>query len=247
MDFDSAGVRLHYEIHGPEPGQPLVLIHGFASSYRMNWVGTRWQETLTQAGFRVIGLDSRGHGESGKPHAPSAYSMPIMAADVLRLLDHLGVPSANLLGFSMGARIALQVVLDSPRRVVRAVLGGIGIGGATGSAQVIAEAFLTGRPSQDAIAQTFYRFASAQPSNDLHALAACILGLKVDHSHVALSSIHVPILLVVGDRDDIAGDAEELIERIPTARLVRVAGRDHLGTVPAREFKRAAVDFLTAE
>jgi pimeloyl-ACP methyl ester carboxylesterase len=247
MDFDSDGVRLHYEIHGPELGPPLVLVHGFASSYRMNWVGTRWQETLTRAGFRVIGLDCRGHGESEKPHAPSAYSMPIMAADVLRLIDHLGVPAVNLLGFSMGARIGLQFVLDSPQRVVRAVLGGMGIGGASGRAEVIAEAFLTGRPSNDAIAQTFYRFASAQPTNDLGALAACILGLKVDYGHIALASIRVPILLVVGDRDDIAGNAEELIERVPTARLVTVAGRDHLGTVPAREFKRAAVDFLTAE
>lgn len=247
MEFDSNGVRLHYEMHGPVLGAPVVLVHGFASSYRLNWVGTRWQETLTGAGFRIIGLDCRGHGESEKPHDESEYSVAIMAADVVRLLDHLDVHAAHLVGFSMGARIGLQVVLDSPPRVTRAVLGGIGIGGATQRAEAIAEAFLTGRPSGDPIAQSFYRFASALPTNDLRALAACMIGFKVRYSQAALSAIRTPILLVVGDRDDIAGDADGLVEWIPTARLVTVAGRDHLGTVPAREFKTAAVDFLTAE
>ncbi|TMG28025.1 MAG: alpha/beta fold hydrolase, partial [Chloroflexi bacterium] len=98
MDFDSDGVRLHYEVHGPESGAPIVLVHGFASHYRLNWVGTRWQETLTGAGFRVIGLDCRGHGDSDKPHDPRAYETPVMAADVERLLDHLGIESAHYLG-----------------------------------------------------------------------------------------------------------------------------------------------------
>ena len=82
MEFDSDGVRLHYELHGPESGPPVVVVHGFASDYQLNWVGTRWQETLVGAGYRVIGLDCRGHGHSDKPHDPSAYSMTEMAADV---------------------------------------------------------------------------------------------------------------------------------------------------------------------
>src|SRR6266849_2242077 len=116
MDFDSDGISLHYEVHGPESGAPIVLVHGFASHYRLNWVGTRWQETLTGAGFRVIGLDCRGHGDSDKPHDPRAYESPVMAADVRRLLDHLGIESAHYLGFSMGARIGIQCVLDFPSR-----------------------------------------------------------------------------------------------------------------------------------
>jgi pimeloyl-ACP methyl ester carboxylesterase len=247
MDFDSDGVRLHYEIHGSELGRPIVLVHGFASSYRLNWVGTRWQETLTGAGFRVIGLDCRGHGESDKPIEESAYSVEIMAADVVRLLDHLDIHEASYLGFSMGARIGLRVAIDAPARIARAVLGGMGIGSATQKSDLIAEALLTGLPSEDPVAQSFYRFASAQPANDLRALAACILGLKEEHRPESMAAIRTPILFVVGDRDDIAGDVEGLIEQIPTSRLVTIAGRDHLGTVPAREFKRAAVDFLTAE
>ena len=247
MDFDSDGVRLHYEVHGPERGSPLVVVHGFASDYRLNWVGTRWQEALTTAGFHVFGLDCRGHGHSDKPHDSAAYSIDIMAADVDRFLEHLHVPSAGYLGYSMGARIGLQVVLDYPSRVKRAVLGGIGMSGALESADAIAESFLRGEPTDDPVAQTFYRFASAQPTNDLQALAACIVGLQPKPDPARLAGIHTPILIVVGDRDDLARDAPELVELIPSSRLFTIPGRDHMGAVPAREFKKAAIDFLSAE
>jgi pimeloyl-ACP methyl ester carboxylesterase len=247
MDFDSNGVRLHYEVHGPERGAPLVAVHGFASDYRLNWVGTRWQETLTTAGFRVFGLDCRGHGHSDKPHDREAYSVDVMAADVARLLDHVDVPTARYLGYSMGARIGLQVVLDFPRRVSRAVLGGLGTAGAITSAEAIAESFLRGEPTDDPVAQTFYRFASARPTNDMKALAACISGLRPVPDARRLSAISTPILVVVGDRDELARDAPELVEMIPSSRLVTISGRDHMGAVPAREFKTAALDFLTAE
>jgi pimeloyl-ACP methyl ester carboxylesterase len=247
MDFDSDGVRLHYEVHGPERGSPLVVVHGFASDYRLNWVGTRWQEALTTAGFRVFGLDCRGHGHSDKPHDSAAYSIDTMAADVDRFLEHLDVSSAGYLGYSMGARIGMQVVLDFPARVRRAVLGGIGMSGALESAEAIAESFLRGEPTDDPVAQTFYRFASAQPINDLSALAACIKGLQPVPDPARLSKIQTPILVVVGDRDDLARDAPELVELITSSRLVTIPGRDHMGAVPAREFKKAAIDFLSAE
>jgi pimeloyl-ACP methyl ester carboxylesterase len=247
MDFDSDGVRLHYEVHGPEHGAPLVVVHGFASDYRLNWVGTRWQEALTAAGFRIFGLDCRGHGHSDKPHDRAAYAIDIMAADVARFLDHLDVPSARYLGYSMGGRIGLQVVLDHPERVQRAVLGGIGTAGAIASAEAISESFLRGEPTDDPIAQTFYRFASARPTNDLKALAACITGLRPVTDPRRLTRIRTPILIVVGERDEIARDALELVELIPSSHLVTIPGRDHMGAVPAREFKQAAIDFLSAE
>jgi pimeloyl-ACP methyl ester carboxylesterase len=247
MDFDSDGVRLHYEINGPARGAPIVLVHGFASDYRLNWVGTRWQETLIGDGFRVIGLDCRGHGHSDKPHELAAYAIEVMAADVVRLLDHAEVEVADYLGYSMGARIGLEIVIDDPARVRRAVLGGIGTAGAIDSADAIAEALLRGEPTGDAVAKTFYKFASARPTNDLRALAACIRGLRPNADPARLAAIHTPILVVAGDDDDIARGAPELVELIPTAHLVTVEGRDHLSTVPARDFKRAAVDFLTAE
>ena len=192
-------------------------MHGFASAYRLNWVGSRWQETLTNAGFRVIGLDCRGHGHSDKPHDQAAYAVETMANDVVRLLDHLAVSAAAYLGYSMGSRIGLEVMLDFPGRIQRAVLGGIGAAGAIDRADEIARAFLSGEPTDDPVARTFYRFASS------------------------------PILIVVGDHDEIARGAPELIELIPSARLVTIAGRDHMSAVVAREFKQAALEFLTAD
>jgi pimeloyl-ACP methyl ester carboxylesterase len=247
MDFDSDGVRLHYEVEGPENGIPLIAVHGFASDYRLNWVGSRWQETLTNAGFRVIGLDCRGHGHSDKPHDEAAYSIDILAGDVVRLLDHLAVDSAAYLGYSMGSRIGLEVVISHPKRVRRAVFGGLGSAGAISHAAEIARVFLSREPTDDPTAQTFYKFAAARPINDLKALAACIKGMNPDASPARLAGISTPILVVVGDHDDIARDAPALIELIPTARLVTIAGRDHMTAVTAREFKQAALDFLTAE
>ena len=246
MDFDSDGVRLHYEINGPEDGNPILLVHGFASDYRLNWVGSRWQETLTADGFRVIGLDCRGHGLSEKPHGEADYAVEIMAADVTRLLDHTGVAQAAYLGYSMGARIGLEVVLEHPERVTRAVLGGIGASGAVEHSDQIADALRTGRPTDDPIAQTFFRFAAARPVNDLLALAACIRGLRPERHPERLAKIRTPILVVVGDRDEIAEGAPELVEEIPTARLYTIPNRDHMSAVTAREFKRAALDFLSS-
>jgi pimeloyl-ACP methyl ester carboxylesterase len=243
MDFENDGIRLHYELHGPQGGQPIVLVHGFASRYRLNWVGTRWQEALTHAGFRVIGLDCRGHGSSDKPHDPAAYSDAIMAADVWRLLDHLELASADYLGFSMGARIGLRAVLDHPGRFERLVLGGLGTSSALDEAAAIGRA-LRGGPAEGSVAERFHAFAATRDVNDLEALAACIEGLHGAFEPARLAQIRSPILVVVGERDELVAGADELVELIPTARLVTVPGRDHLGTVPAREFKEAALAFL---
>ncbi len=245
MEFDSDGVRLHYELHGPEGGSPVLLVHGFASDYHLNWVGTRWQETLVGANYRVIGLDCRGHGESAKPHDPAAYTIDVLAADVRRLLDELRVASVRYVGYSMGARIGLQSALDLPDRLHRAVLGGLGASGGIGQANAIARALRGGKP-ETAAALTFQRFAAGRPINDLEALAACMEGLgrtaRVDRDQLA--AVWTPILLVAGDRDDIARDVPTLAAEIPTARLVMIPGRDHLSTVPARPFKEAALEFL---
>jgi pimeloyl-ACP methyl ester carboxylesterase len=246
MDFDSDGVRLHYEVHGADTGAPIVLVHGFASDYRLNWVGSRWQETLTGSGFRVIGLDCRGHGHSDKPHAEAAYAVEVMTGDVVRLLDEVDVGQAAYLGYSMGARIGLEVVLDFPDRITRAVLGGIGAAGAIARADQIAHAFRIGEPTDDPVAQSFYRFASSRPDNDLLALAACIRGLRPERNPKRLAQIRTPILIVVGDQDYIARGAPELVEEVPSSRLVTITGRDHLSAVVAREFKTAALDFLSA-
>src|SRR5260370_16096898 len=235
MEFDSDGVRLHYEVHGAEAGPPVLLVHGFASDYQLNWVGTRWQETLVGASYRVIGLDCRGHGQSDKPHDPAAYAIDVMAADVRRLLDELQLPSVRYLGYSMGARIGLHSALDFPDRLYRAVFGGLGAFGRVEDAEAIARALRGGKPETPA-ALTFQQFAAARPTNDLEALAACMEGLgrsgRVDRKRLA--EIWTPILLVAGGRDDLPPDAPKLAAQSPTARLRLLPRRAPLHTLPAR-------------
>src|SRR5262245_44224221 len=128
--FDSAGVAIAYEDLGEGP--PIVLVHGLASERRNNWKEPRWFDTLTAAGRRVIPLDCRGHGESDKPHDPAAYAVELVSGDVLRLMDHLGVERADLMGYSMGSRISASLLARHGDRFGAAVLGGVG-GGMVGN------------------------------------------------------------------------------------------------------------------
>jgi pimeloyl-ACP methyl ester carboxylesterase len=193
----------------------------------------------------VVGLDCRGHGNSEKPHDPAAYALEHMAADVLRLMHHLDIGIAHYVGYSMGARIGMQALLDFSARLSRIVLGGVGWGGAFGEAEEIARA-MRGEPTTSEVARSFYDFARARPENDLEALAACILGPQPEPDPKRLAAITNPVLIAVGENDDIAVDAERLVESIPNAHLVTIAGRNHMSTVPAREFKEAALEFLAS-
>ena len=123
--FHSGPVEIAYLDEGA--GDPIVLVHGFASNKETNWVHPGWVTTLTRAGYRVVAPDNRGHGASSKPHDPADYHTELMAADVVALLDHLGIATADLMGYSMGARIAAFCAVLHPRRVRSVVLGGLGI------------------------------------------------------------------------------------------------------------------------
>jgi pimeloyl-ACP methyl ester carboxylesterase len=230
---------------GPETGRPIVLVHGFCSDYELNWVGSRWQETLVGAGRRVLGLDCRGHGHSEKPHDPAAYRLPTMAADVVRLLDHLDVQVADYLGYSMGARIGLEAAARHSDRLGRVILGGIGQIGETGKPEAIARRMRGDDSIHDPAAETFYKFAAARPINDLEALACCILGQQQELRPPEPASIKVPVAIMAGDQDPIARGAPELAREIPGARYVPIPGRNHMNAVPARQFKSAALEFLS--
>jgi pimeloyl-ACP methyl ester carboxylesterase len=243
-EFDSAGVRLRYALSGPDDGRTIVLVHGFCSDYELNWVGTRWQETLSAAGFLVIGLDCRGHGRSDKPHDPAAYARRTMADDVARLLDHLEIVRADYLGYSMGARIGLEAALAHPERIGLAVLGGIGRSGGNDRSELIARRMRGDQSVTDPVAEMFFRFASARPINDLEALACCILGPQPATTAEQLAGVAVPLAIMAGDQDPIARGAQELAAQIPRAQYVAITGRNHMNAVPARQFKEAALRFL---
>jgi pimeloyl-ACP methyl ester carboxylesterase len=246
-DFSADGVRLHYALAGPEDGPPIVLVHGFASDYELNWVGSRWQEALTAAGRLVIGLDCRGHGRSDKPHDPAAYARPIMARDVVGLLDHLDLDAADYLGYSMGARIGLDLAIDHGDRVRRMVLGGLGVWEPRGRTERIARRLRGDESVRDPDALAFYEFASARPTNDLVALASCIMAPQPPIGPDRLATIKVPVLIVAGDQDELARQAPEMAAAIPGARYVSLDGRNHMNAVPARQFKEAALAFLAGD
>ena len=243
-DFSSRGVRINYELIGPDDGPPTLLVHGFASSYSLNWLGSRWQDTVTGAGRLVVGPDLRGHGRSDKPHDPAAYG-PSMAADLINLLDHLDIARVDYVGYSMGARIGLQVILNNPERIHRAVLGGLGSIGAWSKAQVVAARLRGDTTIDDPVAQFFYTFATLnRQDNDLEALAACITGPSIEVGDEHLAGVRTPVLLAVGDRDPLARGAQKLADAIPTSEYIELPGRDHMTAVVSRQFKEKALAFL---
>src|SRR5437588_3101073 len=241
--LDSNGVRIHYELAGPDDGVPTLLLHGFASDAQLNWGGTRWIETLTGAGRLVVAPDLRGHGQSDKPHEASAYHEDAMAGDAARLLEHLGIKEADVVGYSMGARLSLRLAAGSSERLGRVVLGGLGTQGAVQQAESIAARLRGERGPGDPVADTFYQFAGSRPVNDLEALACCIVGLS-ESPPVDARDLRVPVLLVNGAQDVLAGGGRELAARLPDGRFLELPGRDHLSAVPDRRFRDAALSFL---
>lgn len=244
--FDSDGVEIAYIDEGE--GEPLLLIHGFASNVAANWVDPGWVRTLTQSGRRVIAYDNRGHGKSDKLYDPDVYGAPLMAEDGRRLLDHLGIMRADVLGYSMGARIAAFLTLAHPERVRGLILGGLGINmvrGVVGSGP-IAKALEAPRIEDvtNDTARSFRAFAE-QTKSDLKALAACIRGPREKITPERLATIAVPTLIAVGSNDVIAGSGAELATLIPGAQFLDIPGRDHMRAVGDPTFKQGVLDFLT--
>ena len=198
--FQHDGVEIAFIDEGE--GAPIVLVHGFASTAQVNWVYPGWVSTLTKAGRRVIALDNRGHGASAKLYDPAAYHSAQMAEDVRALLDHLGLARADVMGYSMGARITAFFALAHPARLRRAVLGGLGIRlvDGVGLPESIADALdaPTLADVRDPMARTFRAFAE-QTRSDLKALAACIRGSRQTLSQDEARDIHVPLLIAVDE------------------------------------------------
>lgn len=243
-DFRRGDVSLHYEDAGDSGGSPVLLVHGFASDYHLNWVGSRWQTTLADAGYRVLGLDCRGHGSSDKPRAPDAYGPATMALDALGLLDHLGIASARWIGYSMGARICLQATLLDRGRLRCCVLGGLGANGRVAEADAIVRRLGGDETVTQPIALRFHAFASSRPVNDLLALSSCMAAFGAeDLDPEAVAAFALPTLLVVGSVDDLAPGARELADRL-AADYLELPGRDHMNAITSRDFKSAALAFL---
>lgn len=243
--FSSEGVEIAFIDEGA--GNPIVLVHGFASNLNVNWVDTGWVRTLTSAGRRVIALDNRGHGQSAKLHDPSEYGAPKMAEDALRLLDHLAIERADLMGYSMGARICAFLAMAHPERVRSVIFAGLGINmvrpmAGTGPIAAALEANSIDEVTNPT-ARTFRAFAE-QTKSDLKALAACIRSSREPITAEALKQLNVSILVAVGSDDVIGGPAPDLAALLPKGEAFVIEGRDHMKSVGDRTYKEAVLAFL---
>jgi pimeloyl-ACP methyl ester carboxylesterase len=250
--FSHQGVTLAYD-DIPGAGDPVLLVHGFTSNRREAWRRTGWYAALQGRGQRVVAMDLRGHGESEKLHDPDAYGAENLASDVIALLDHLGLPRVDLVGYSMGSRVAMAVAEQAPERVSRMVLGGVGGTWAredvpernVAGRRAIAEAMLSA--TIDDIAEPTmrsFRIFVDEQGEDPRAMAACALALSTAPTAEALGRITIPVLVAAGSRDRIAGDPQELAQAFPSGVSVTLAGCDHFSAIPHALTKAAVFDFF---
>lgn len=243
----TAGRELDLAVCEEGQGEPVLLVHGFASTKEVNWVNTGWTSALAKAGFRAIAFDNRGHGKSTKFHAEADYRLDWMAEDAVRLLDALGVERAHVCGYSMGARIAAALGAHHGQRVSRIVLSGAGWNIVEPAADwdKVADALLA--PSLASVAdrrgRSFRAFAD-QTGSDRVALAACLRGARQMLSPAELARIECPALVAVGTDDEIAVSPQRLVAAIPGARYFPIPNRDHMRAVGDRAHLAAALEFL---
>ena len=244
--FDNGAVEIAYLDEGE--GDPILLVHGFASTKNVNWVYPTWVSELRKNGRRVIALDNRGHGESTKLYDPAEYSIPIMASDVVALMDHLSIPRADIMGYSLGARMTAWLGLTKPERLRSAILGGIGMamvdGGGPGENVAAALEAPSLEEVSDPVGRTFRAFAD-QTRSDRRALAACLRGSRGLMSRDEVTGINVPVLIAVGTTDEVAGSAHGLGDLIPGAEVLDIPNRDHMRAVGDKVYKTGVVDFLS--
>ncbi len=228
-------------------GEPVLLIHGFASSAKVNWISTGWTSFLQESGFRVVTFDNRGHGNTSKSYREEDYAPGKMAGDASALLHHLGILRAHVIGYSMGARISAFLTLEAPELVQTVTFGGLGDGmfNGVGNWDPIAAALLSDAPETiaDPRGAAFRKFAD-QTRSDRLALAACIARSRELITTGQLASIMAPALIGVGTKDDIGGSAQGLAEVMRDATAFDIEGRDHMLAVGDRSFKKAALVFL---
>jgi pimeloyl-ACP methyl ester carboxylesterase len=249
--FLSEGVTLAYRdipAEGIDLGEPILLIHGFASTHRINWVDPRWATTLAQAGRRVVLFDNRGHGQSEKLYDPELYSTSHMAADAANLLAHLGIRRADVMGYSMGARVTAYLAQWRPELVRSLVLGGLGIHLIEGVGLPIGIADAMEAPSLDVLTdpmQRMFRAFADHNHSDLRALAACIRGSRMSMTREEIDRIAAPALVAVGTEDTVAGDPHALAAMLPKGSALDIPGRDHNRAVGDRVYKEGVLAFLT--
>jgi pimeloyl-ACP methyl ester carboxylesterase len=225
--MDSNGVRIRYQISGQ--GSPVILIHGFGESLE-SWqrVGT---VSVLSPHFQVIAMDMRGHGHSDKPRDLKSYGAEL-SGDVVRLLRRLGIRKAHIVGYSMGALVALDFVILHPKHALSVVLGGAGWNPpeTLNDFRQQAEAFEQGR-------------VPTREGSDTKALAALLRGLRV-WSEEDVRRIPVPLAVLIGENDRFMPNAQRLSRMVPSTQVTIIPGVDHATARNHPKFSEALLAFL---
>ncbi|MGI6069168.1 MAG: alpha/beta fold hydrolase [Blautia sp.] len=224
-------IQLHYEERGE--GMPMVLLHGNGEDHDY----FRKQIEYFSKKYKVVAVDTRGHGKSPRGTAP--FTLKQFAEDLKCFLDAHGWKKVILLGFSDGGNIALLFTLKYPEYVERLILNGANINpkGVRASIQIpiIMGYYMT---------KFFARFSEKARRNTE------MLGLMVTQPNILpdrLEKITCPVLVIVGDKDMIALNHTKLIGwKIPNSRLKILKGDHFLADKEADSFNAAVEEFLSA-
>ena len=236
------GVQLAYRELGE--GRPLVLIHGYFSTALVNWVRYGHAALIAAHGRRVIMPDLRGHGDSAKPHAASAYPPDVLADDGFALIHHLGLTDYDLGGYSLGGRTTVRMLARGalPGRAIVAGMGLEGIvhpGGRSGFfRRILTQLGTFERGSLEWMTEAFLKTVGGDPAALIH-----VLGTFVDTPIEDIAGIHTPTLVLTGADDSDNGSAESLAATLPNGKYVSVPG-NHMSAVTKPELGTAIVDFL---
>lgn len=246
--FISQNIEIAYEVAGNPADKPILLIHGFGSTYKNNWVEPGWADYLADAGFYVVMLDNRGHGQSQKLYDTTDYNLNVMAEDAYNLMQHLGFDEFDVMGYSMGARISAFVSILHPDAVKHIILGGLGYNIVEGTPDVekIADGLLAESLAdvKDTLGRTFRIFAD-HTGSDRNALAACIMSPHRVMSKTEVQQIKQPALVAIGTVDDVAGSGEDLVALLANGKFLPIPRRDHMRATGDRVFKEGTVKFLS--
>ncbi|GEK85580.1 alpha/beta fold hydrolase [Microbacterium aerolatum] len=247
--YAADGTRLATYTWGDVDAPVVVIVHGFASNVRDNWVLTGWVRELTRAGYRVLALDQRGHGASDKPHEPDAYAIRTLVADVETVMDTYLVEEAFYVGYSLGSRVGWEVVRDLPQRIERAVLGGVpdGIPLERLDLDQVRAYVADGTSVTDRTTQNYIALTERVPGNDLRSLLALAEGMRTTRTvdPDPANAPTRPILFATGSEDAIIEGSRTLSSAAPNGRFFEIPGRHHFNAPGSRAFKEAALAFLS--
>jgi pimeloyl-ACP methyl ester carboxylesterase len=235
-------LTLHVARSAAGDGVPVLLVHGYSASHEM-WTATGWTQALERAGRTWLAPDLPGHGASEKPHEPQAYAVDALVAELASVLDG----PADVIGYSLGGELALELALAHPERVRRLVVGGIGDRrpNTAEATAALYDSVAAGRQPPAGPTAAMWARATSSPGADRLALAACLAGVSGSRPVHDLERYPGPTFLFAGSEDPVADGVERLRDGLRGAELLRVEGRDHFTTLTASVAKERAIAFLS--